>query len=234
MSRLGDRLRKLDRGDTAAPLGFGAAAGRTRHPAMLILAMATDGLSQDRWLKAGADGLVLTAGKFDRQEAGESLRGLAWSGDEAAATQADFVVGAVDELPAQLLAADETSLVLRVSGDEPDSFLGTVRLLPVDAVVVSFATAHQVSLADIMRLQRVAMLTGKALFIEGRTGSSRELLAALRDSGVGGILVDAEQGWDEAAIQQLHETLLDLPPRKAGKGRETAVLPSGLLGRTAS
>lgn len=235
MSKLADRIRSASSVERA-PMGFGVSASRKPAPTMLCLLRLSSGQA-DRAAEAvaqGADAVI-----FDRID-GEKLKELgqqadrpilgAWmSGAERSAVAAqreagaDFVVVEWRSASAEVHLEEGIGLVLELGPDPSDTTLRLLADLPLDALVVP-APAEPLTLARLMEVRRLAVLSRTTLLMEigEEIGASR--LQALRDAGVAGvILADGAQN----RLAGIREAIEALPARgRRREDRTDAVLPA--------
>jgi hypothetical protein len=208
MSKLSDRIRRATRVESA-PLGFAAAAARTKSPTMLLGAQIAGDGSKDgaAAVEAGADLLLLTQPvKSPSESLSDAVVGV-WpsklSADgirEAKDSSADFVVIDFDNTPASVLLDDDKGHVLLAPDEIEDMLLRVVESLSVDAILIADGPGS-LTVRRQLELRRIHGLTQKPLLMVVPPDISAQELTALREIGVIGVIVDlgakgtAERTW---------------------------------------
>jgi hypothetical protein len=232
MSKLTDRIRRATRVE-AAPLGFAAAAARTRTPTqllgVLVVADAANAIAAAR--DAGAD-FYLVKGAAQPGGVPDVPEGVSvgvWPADfgtegiEAAKSAgADFVVIDLDHTPASVLLDDSVGHVLLAPGDLEDTLLRAVEALPIDAVLLSDGPGN-LTIRRQLELRRLHGLTQKPLLMVAPPTLSEQELLALRDIGVVGVVVDTKEKGSAGQLSALRATIDNLPARR--RRREEAPTP---------
>ncbi len=240
MSKLATLLRRISRAEPA-PMGFAAATSRTKNPEMLV-AVSIKGLdlkAAQAAAEGGADFLVLEDGDLEKDAA--KIRAitegvkvpcglrLTSSAAGAASTAHDLGVDHLriedDDAPATLLVDDEMGFVLSISDDASDTTLRTLSSMPLDALFAGdlktpFTIRRQIE------LRRLSGFAGKPLLLRGGADLTSADLECLRDSGVGGLLID---GGDAAKLlPAVKEAIGAMRPRRRRREdrQEAPVLPS--------
>ncbi|MCY3881301.1 MAG: hypothetical protein OXG61_04200 [Chloroflexi bacterium] len=231
MSKLSEALQRKRRGESARVMGFGApATGKDR--ALLLGVTGVSASDAAEALEAGADFAAVAADDTEGAVAaldgidgllGAQIGSLEADGIEALEEAgADFVIAAPDEAAAGIVDS-EVGLVLAANEAWEDAPLRALAPLSLDAVLVrepveGFTVARRISLA------RVAALCGAPLIVAVGPDVSTADLAALRESGAGGVVGPA----DELAgiIEQLEAVPLRSPKRR-GEGGGFAIVPPG-------
>lgn len=242
MSKLADQIRRATRIETA-PIGFAAAAARTRTPS-LLLGIQIDLNAADQAkaaVEAGADVLLLTTERDATQAqgvmqiAGTAVVGLQPASltpevvEQAKQAGIDFLVIDAEQTPASMLLDEALGFVLLLSGDFSDALLRTIESLPIDAVLFS-DNAKPLTIRRQLELRRLAGLTQKPLLLSIPPEISAAELEALRESGAVGVVVDAAQASALDRLSALRSAIDGLPPRR--RRREEA--PTPILPRVAT
>jgi len=148
MSKFVEKLERVSR-EEAPPMGFAAAAKRTKAPPFLLIALLGQAVSgeMDQAAKEGADAILLTAIPTADQlaqikeemgqvtwglwlnEGGLDLKGLFEAG-------CDFLVFGADETPSSVLLEEELGRAMVADASQSDSALRAIDQIPVDAVLV--------------------------------------------------------------------------------------------------
>lgn len=237
MSKLSERLRRAQRGSTAA-IGFGtAAAAATKVAPLLLLARLSPGdlPGATAAVASGADALIFVGGLPSAEVRSALAEGpqIPWgltSGDalsssieEVKEASADFVIVSAAKGRASWMNAEKgPGWGLEVSLDWADSLLRAVDSLPLDVVYLAEALpSDQLSVEQALRLRRVAQLAQRPLLVplEGSWGSAD--LQALMATGALGVVAEGD-----AALKELRPLLDQLPARgRRPGGHMEAALP---------
>jgi hypothetical protein len=237
MSKLADRIRRATRVE-AAPLGFAAAAARTKSPTMLLGVQVSGDAAKEAAaaFDAGADVvLAAQAGKATPESTDDRVVGV-WPAKmaedairDAGETGADFVVIDLDNTPASVLLNDKKGYVLLSPDDIEDMLLRTVESLSVDAILIAGGPGS-LTVRRQLELRRIHGLTQKPLLMVVPVSISTQELTALREIGVVGVVVDAAQKGAMDKLGDLKTAISELPPRR--RRREDSPMP--LLPRAAA
>ena len=214
MGKFADAIRDRRKGRQRR-LGFGAAA-EERQPSMLV---GTIGVVE------GAD--FCLALSDEDASAAESAEVELWgrrldalTPDQVASAKeqgASFVSFTLDGARADGWRDEEMDYVVRLANlriDEADArAIGSLRPAEI-AVEVEFP----VSLAAILDLRRLAMLTSVPMGVKCPTDISPGDIEALRDSGVAAFVLGPEASSDDVAA--LKQRILDLPERKSKRDQD--------------
>jgi hypothetical protein len=226
MSKLATLLRRISRAEPA-PMGFAAAASRTRNAEMLV-AVSIKGLDLKAAQAAadkGADFLVLEDGDLEKDA--DKIRAITagvkvpcglrlTTTDAVAAATAhglgvDYLRIEDEDTPAAVLLDDETGFVLSIADDAGDTMLRMLSSMPIEAlfagdVKTPFTLRRQIE------LRRLSAFAGKPLLLRGGADLTSADLECLRDSGVAGLLLD---GSDTAKVlPAVKETIGAMRPRR--------------------
>ncbi len=231
MSKLREALQQKRRGEGRL-LGFGTAA-RAKHRALLLGTLADSTSEAAEGLAAGADFATVRAVDTDAAAAAGGLAGLAGA-DFASLTVADiaslgdagvdFVI-AVPETTAAEIVEGDLGLVLAADEAWDDTRLRALAPLALDAVLVR-TPVEGLTLARRISLARVAILCAAPLLVTVTPAARSAELAALRESGAGGVVVAGDTPASELA--QLIEQIEAIPtrsPRRGGEG-DFAIVPA--------
>lgn len=234
MSKLGEALRKIRRGETGRQIGFGAVSTPKRRA--LLLGVFAGTADQVRTaLDAGAE-VVLIRGTDEwgaraaaeasagtRAVVGARLDGL--DVETAAALRdagVDFVVAPLDRVAATASVNGSPGVVGVIDIGIDDSELRSVALLELDGALVDGPTTG-LTLAQQARLARISTGAGVPLLVACPADVAADELRVLRDAGTGAVIVP--EGTAPDAIAELAKRLETVQPRKAAE-REIALLPS--------
>ncbi len=226
MSKLSEALQRKRRGESARVMGFGTRAA-AKDRALLLGVPGVSAKEAGAALEAGADFVAVNA--RNAAAAVKALDGLdGLLGAQAASLDADGVK-TLEEAGADFVLADPESaaagvvdsdlgLVLEAEEAWEDAQLRALAPLSLDAVLVRepverFTVARRISLA------RLATLCGAPLIVTVGADVSSADLAALRESGAGGVVPPA--GTKAGKLAALIEKLEAVPlrsPRKRTEG----------------
>jgi len=235
LSKLSEALQKKRRGESARVMGFGAQAAE-KDRALLIGAGGESGAEA---LEAGADFVAVAAD--DAESAIAALDGLdgllgvqiaSLTEEDVTALEeagADFAIVNAEAAAASIVES-ELGLVLEVDEAWEDAPLRALATLSLDAVLVrspvtNFTVARRISLG------RIAALCGVALIVTVTPSISSSELAALRETGAGGIIPTEGTSSDE--FSDLIEHLEAVPARNTNRrieGGFAIVPPAGSSG----
>jgi hypothetical protein len=211
-----------------ASIGFGA-TGKGKAPSLLLVARVAGAAQAGPALAAGADAVVVPGGGLVERPAGATgLWGLALGDgpvdvEALRASEADFVL-LEPGTAAEALQWEDAGFALAVDPRADDSTLRAVAALPVEAVVFDLPGDGPLTLARLLTVQRVALLTGKPALVAVGKGQGAEVARTLRDASVGGVVLDQPA---ESALKSWRETLDALPPRSKQRRPEAeASLPT--------
>ena len=238
MSKLSEALQRKRRGESARVMGFGARAAE-KDRALLLGVLGASADEAGEALGAGADFVAVAA--EDAEAAVEALDGLdgllgaqleslADEGIEAVeGAGADFVLANPETAAAGIVDSD-LGLVLEVDEAWEDAPLRALAPLSLDAVLIR-APVDEFTVARRISLSRVAALCGAPLLVTVALDIPSADLAALRETGAGGVVPTEGTGADELAglIEQLEAVPLRSPKRKS-EGGGFAIVPAAGTG----
>ena len=238
MSKLSDQIRKSSRVEPA-PIGFAAAAAKKASPTMVCLVKLSksEAGKAEEAAKKGADGVIvegLDAGKARDvvKKAGAAFVGAevngASRGDVSALREAgaDFVVFTLDSM-ADAMLEEKIGLVLSLNEDAEDTTLRLLGDLGLEALIVP-GPGGKLSLKELLGFRRVAALAHTPLLVEVEADANADLLQALREAGVAGVIVDSS---GIAKLEGLKERIAVLPARgKKKEERAEAMVPASASG----
>jgi hypothetical protein len=236
MSKLATLLRRISRSEPA-PMGFAAAASRTRNPEMLV-AVSINGLDLKAATAAaekGADFLVLEDG--DLENDADKIRaitegvgvpcGLRLTSTAADAAKArglglDYLRIEDDDTPAATLLDDEMGFVLAIDDAASDTTLRTLSSMPIEALFAGSIKAP-FTIRRQIELRRLSGFAGKPLLLRGSDGLTSADLECLRDSGVAALFVDA--GDAARQLPALKEAIAAMRPRRRRRDERQEAAP---------
>ncbi len=225
MSKLSEALQRKRRGEGARIMGFGARATE-KDRALLLGVLGASASEAAEALGSGADFVAVAADAADGAIAalvdlhgplGAEVASLTTEGiEEIEGAGADFVI-VNPETAAAGIVESELGLVLEADEAWDDAPLRALAPLSLDAVLVrepvaTFTVARRISLA------RLATLCGAPLLVTVTPDISSADLAALRESGAGGVVAPA--GTPVGELAGLIEQLEAVPPRSSRRHNE--------------
>jgi hypothetical protein len=239
MSKLADRIRKAALQEPA-PLGFGARAQRTTNPTLLVIVRLGSGdvNKAEEALKKGADAVLVDGADSGKaKDAAAKGPGLAVgvrpsSPDRKSVASlrdagADFVVLDAESASAEAMLEEKIGFVLDHLNDTDDTGLRVLGELGLDAMIIP-PLPEKLSLAELLKLRRVAALTRVPLLAAVKSDAEPGYLQSLRDSGVAGVIVESSALGKLADIKSRIESL---PARgRRREERAEAVLPAATPG----
>ncbi|MFH1141794.1 MAG: hypothetical protein V1724_09090 [Chloroflexota bacterium] len=236
MSKLLERLDRIAKG--AAPaLGFAPQGNREAVPTLVLLAWLT-GRNQrhnSSLAKAGLDAIVLTGtptGTAGVAQQLKSLEGAVWgvaveeSGQESLQAYkdqgCDFMVFGIEGTRVDSLEEGQCARTLRISAELSDPQLRGLEDLPVDIVILHKpAPEGPLSLAHLLAISNVRSATGRYLLLEWDAELTARELEQLRDMGVDGLVITAEESQSQT-IKTLRQRI-DALPRRKPRGEQGSV-----------
>ena len=252
MSKLLDRLDKLNRGVTAS-MGFGPSARSETLPAMALIGMLPNVRksiqASSNLAKTGVDGALIEAPNTEKMltELSQTLKDVPWGirVQELAVEQAsqykdqgcDFLAFSPQTAPVGALEDRDTAYLLCISPDMDERALRAIEDLPVDVVLLpSTSVELPLTLQHLITISSVRSTFSKYLLLEVPGVPTAGELEGLRDIGVDGLVIDATSvsAWD---LGKLKEGISSVPRRQRSREtRASAILPrtAYTLGRTPS
>lgn len=234
MSKLGEALRKIRRGETGRQIGFGAISTPKRR-ALLLGAFASTPDQVRAVLEAGAELVLISAADANRaaEVAGaasgtKSVVGTRVDelGVDGAATLrdagVDFVVAPLDAVAATASVNGRPGIVGVIDIGIGDGDLRSIALLELEGALVD-GPATGLTLAQQARLARIASGAGVPLLLPCPAHATIDELRVLRDAGGGAVIVP--EGTTSDGLREFAKRLEAVQPRKPLE-REIALLPS--------
>lgn len=238
MSKLLDLLQRISDG-SPAPLGFGTARA-TNLPGMALVGLATAD-HQARVAEAAQAGLnaVLVSGISDTGAVGnlaESAGSVPWgicdsslSGEDAracAGSGADLVVFGLDSAASAVAGEEDLARVLSVSPDLSDGQMRAVAALPVDCFTLDMSAVYGPwTLQDLVIVGSLSRRTDKYVLVQISAVPASEDLAALRDMGASGLILDLASV-SPGDLAGLRTSLLEMPRPRRRRDRSRASAPA--------
>ncbi len=236
MSKLLERLDRIAKG-TAPALGFAPQGNRESVPTLVLLAWLAgkDQRHNSSLIKAGLDAILLpgsSAGTAGAAQQLKLLEGAVWgvaveeSGQEGLQAYkdqgCDFLVFGIDGTRVDALEEGQCARILRITADLPEPQLRGLEDLPVDIVILRKpAPEGSLSLAHLLAISNVRSATGRYLLLEWDAELTTRELEQLRDMGVDGLVITAEESQSKA-IRTLRQRI-DVLPRRKPRGEQKSV-----------
>ncbi len=240
MSKLLDRLDRLAKG-TAPALGFAPQGNREPLPSLALLAWVTS--KNQRHLtsiaKAGLDAIVMPgnpAGPAGAAQQPKPVEGAVFgvaierTGEDNLQAYkdqgCDFIVFGIEGTKVGALEEGPCARILRISADMSEAQLRGLEDLPIDIVMLRKpAPEGPLSLAHLLAISNIRSATSRYLLLEWDTELSAMELEQLRDLGVDGLVMTAEDVSSQA-VSALRERIAALPRRKPrGDQKSVPLLP---------
>jgi len=228
VSKLLDKLEHISKGNSR-PLGFAAAAARSKLASMVIIAAVDDNDKAAAIAGDYADAIVVNS--LDGKNAA-SKSNLPWGApvksDKRIATVeesgCDFILINVEESPIALLQEEKLCRIIEIDPAMPDGLIRAANQLPVDIALVSGDTA--ISMKRLLTCQHIANMIGKHLLVRIPLEISREELRELWEIGSTGVVVPVT-GNDKKGLAALREAVDTLPASRRKRSLKTsATIPS--------
>ena len=229
MSKLLDKLEQISKGNSK-PLGFAAAAARSKLANMVIIAAVDDNEKAAAVAGDYADAVVVNS--LDGKAAA-SKSNLPWGAplnksDKQIAkvdeSGCDFVLIDTEEAPIAMLQEEKLCRIIEIDPALPDGLIRAANQLPVDVALISGDTA--ISMKRLLTCQHIANMVGKHLLVRIPLDISREELRELWEIGSAGVVVNVT-GNDKKGLAALREAVDALPAARRKRGpRASATIPS--------
>ena len=209
MSKLLEKLEQISKGNSK-PLGFAAAAAKSKLANMVIIAAVDDNdKAAVTAAKEYADAILMNS--LDGKNT-VSKSGLPWGASisEPAAIKesgCDFVLLNTQDSPISLLQEEKLCRIIEIDPTMPDGLIRATNQLPVDIALIAGDTS--ISMKRLITCQHIANMIGKYLIVRIPLEISKEELRAIWEIGVTGVVVpvagDAKKGL--AALRQTVDAL---------------------------
>ena len=241
MSKLLDLLQRISDG-SPAPLGFGAAR-TARLPGLALVGLASRPGTGRRPrgvpdAAASLDAVIVgdASGADYLQQLGNLMGDLSWGpGLSALAAEdvkacaeggADLLSFGLDSAAAAVAGEDELARILSIAPDLSDRQLRAVAALPVDCFTLDMtAVSGPWTLHDLVTVGSISRRTDKYVLVQISAIPASEDLAALRDMGASGLILDLS-GVSPEDLAGLKTTLLEMPRPRRRRDRARATVPS--------
>ena len=230
MSKLIDRLQKLGE-PTAAPLGFGAASRENEGPLSLVLigaATLVEIRQSPELLDAHVEALAVSVDLSEEGLANDliesdkdrdrlwGVRANAANEDQAKQLKEagyDFLIFDAEDTAAAVLNDEDLGKLLDVGHELDEEVARAIHDLPIDGVMFSpRGDLLPLTVKKLIDIQMVRGLVDKPLIMAATSSLGQADLEALRDAGIGGLVVQLSEG---DAIGALRESIAALPRRKS-------------------
>lgn len=238
MSKLLDLLQRISDG-SPAPLGFGAAR-TARLPGLALVGLVTSdhqaGLAAAA--QAGLDAVLVSGvgSAGDAKSLAESVSDIPWgiclsaiSGEDAQACAeggADVLAFGLESAASSMAGEDELARILSIAPDLSDRQLRAVAALPVDCFALDLtAISGPWTLQDLVTVGSISRRTDKYVLVQISDIPRSEDLAAMRDMGASGLILDLA-GVSAEDLAGLKTALLEMPRPRRRRDRARATVPS--------
>ncbi|MSQ32723.1 MAG: hypothetical protein EXR59_05815 [Dehalococcoidia bacterium] len=227
MSKLQEKLEKVNKALSTTTGGFGFLAVHEKAPSSMLLVASltkTGAKLAGDCNKKGADVLLISLATSADAEGLIKDESIVWGAfiKEAGKDTSEALLKAgVDftsissDSPAVVLASEKLGRILDVKPAMTDGDLRTYSALRLEAVVTGIESPVTVSV--VASVLRFAMLTGKAVLVsQGKAEISAIELEVLRDAGVKGVVLEVSDKDDLSRLEAMRK-LIDGLPVKARK-----------------
>jgi hypothetical protein len=228
VSKLLDKLEQISKGNSK-PLGFAAAAARSKLTNMVIIAAVDDNDKAATLAGDYADAIVVnslngkTAASKSNLPWGAPFRKSEKKIAKVEEIGCDFILIDAEESPVAILQAEKLCRIIEIDPAMPDGLIRAANQLPVDIALISGDTA--ISIKRLLTCQHIANMIGKHLLVRIPLEISREELRELWEIGSTGVVVPVT-GDDKKGLAALREAVDALPASRRKRGLKTnATIP---------
>ena len=231
MSRLIDSIRKLGQ-QSLQPIGFGALTGSSEtQPALALIGRTDDGAVAGDLDKMDCDVLdavildTKDASSLDTDAVGELIWGVECDSlsdvdvEMLVSKGCDFFVIDPESAPASLASQVDPATILDLKEPLDRETVITLRALNVDGslnITGIGSVSDSLSFQDLIDMHKIAASAGGVMLVEVYGDLGIASLAALRDIGVDGLVVDLS---DTGCVEETARKIRELPPRKRAEPR---------------
>ncbi|MFA5375282.1 MAG: hypothetical protein WC455_05945 [Dehalococcoidia bacterium] len=222
MSKLLEKLEHISKGNSK-PLGFAAAAAKSKPVNMVIIAAVDDNdKAAVTAAKEYADAILVNSIAVKNIA---SKSGLPWGApiSELAAIKesgCDFILLNTDDSPIALLQEEKLCRIIEIDPAMPDGLIRATNQLPVDIALISGDTS--ISMKRLIACQHIANMIGKYLIVRIPLEISGDELREIWEIGMTGVVVpvtgDAKKG-----LAALRQAVDDLPASRRKRSSKTNV-----------
>ncbi len=215
MSKLLEKLEQISKGN-AKPLGFAAAAAKSKSENMIIIAAVNDNdKAAVTAAKEYADALLFNsfAGKNTA-----SKSNLPWGASVSEPTDeqpstikesgCDFILLNTQDSPIAMLQEEKLCRMIEIDPAMPDGLLRATNQLPVDIALIAGDTS--ISMKRLITCQHIANLVGKYLLLRIPLETSKEELREIWETGITGVVVPVT-GDAKKSLAALRQSVDALP-----------------------
>ena len=237
MSKFIEMLTKVD-DQAPAPMGFGMRDRDRRSANALTIAGATapSALAKAKAAVETVDAVLLTSTDKDSKTLEKAaaklkdglwgVRGGAVSAERArhlAESGCDFIVFDAEGTSAALLDIEDLGKVITVRGNLDEDIARSIAGIPIDAVLFTpSALDLPLSVGALLAISRVRGLLDLPYIMTVSGAITGDDIAALRNAGIAGLVMDLSAADDIAATA---EAMSNLPRRKNKPTRSSALVP---------
>ena len=220
-------------------MGFGAATRVQKTPAMVLIGNVSRNYNQgaSRLSQLPADGALVQGLQIDDNlsRVTDTLTPVPWgirvnqldqsSTKELLDRGCDFIIAPPEKSFVDAMTDDRAAYLMDLPAEPTERLLRAIEDLPVDAILMDSSTLQfPVTLADLISIASVRSMFEKYLIVQADVGISSKEIESLRNVGVDGLIVDAQN--TKKDLKDLQQRLLDIPKqRRAKSDRFAAVLP---------
>jgi hypothetical protein len=225
VSKLLEKLEQISKGNSK-PLGFAAAAAKSKLANMAIIAAVDDNdKAAVTSAKEYADAILINspAGKY-----AASKSNLPWGApinDPATIKESgcDFILLNTQDSPIALLQEEKLCRMIEIDPAIADGLIRAVNQLPVDIVLIAGDTS--ISMKRLLACQHIANMIGKYLLLRIPPEISKEELKEIWEIGMTGVVVPVT-GDTKKSLAALRQAVDALPAsRRKRISKTSATIP---------
>ena len=222
MSKLLEKLEHISKGNSK-PLGFAAAAAKSKLANMVIIAAVDDNdKAAVTAAKEYADAILVNS--LDGKNTA-SKSGLPWGApiSEPAAIKeigCDFILLNTQDSPIALLQEEKLCRMIEIDPAMPDGLIRATNQLPVDIALI--AGDISISMQRLLACQHIANMIGKYLLLRIPLDTSKEELREIWEIGIMGVVVPVT-GDAKKSLASLRQSVDALPASRRKRSLKTSV-----------
>ena len=221
MSKLLDKLEQMSKGNTK-PLGFAAAANKSKTAKILIIAAVDDNdKAAITAAKEYADA-ILTNSTGGKNTAKSNIPWGAPVNDPKSIKECgcDFVLLNTQDSPIAALQEEKLCRIVEIDPSLPDGLIRATNQLPVDIALIAGDTA--ISMKRLLTCQHIANMIGKYLLVRIPMEISQEDLREIWEIGIVGVVVPTK-GDCRKELTELKKAVDALPASRRKRSLKTSV-----------
>lgn len=222
MSKLLDKLEQISKGNSK-PLGFAAAAAKSKPANMVIIATVDDNdKAAVTAAKEYADAILVNSLTGKTTASKSNLPWGAPINDPKAVKESgcDFVLLNTQDSSLAMLQEEKLCRMIEIDPALPDGLIRATNQLPVDIILIAGNTAT--SMRRLLTCQHVANMIGKYLMVRIPLEISLEDLRELWETGMTGVVVPVA-GNDKKGLAALRQAVDALPASRRKRSLKASV-----------